>query len=318
MSEMVQTGFDYGALSSETALTARAAAERIKLRLKRTVEDIIEIGRELTLIKDQLPHGHFLLWVAAEFEMSKGTAQNFMAVFDRFGKNVIIKNFKPTVLYSLAAPSTPDSVVTQAIDKAESGEKVTVADVKAWKQRAEEFSHESNERRKRIRDLEHQVDLLKGQQTEKTVEVEKEVVPADYAATKELAKALEQEIEQLKRDQRETVDAQVRAKLRDYQDEVDAMEIKKAQLEDVANRKKAYLDSLDSLTKRIETHRQVIDGLRLELINLAAFLSDMDPIPDIETVRRWLALADMNREAAATIEQLFKRPLAVVQGGGSA
>lgn len=42
-------------------------------------------------------------------------------------------NFKPSVIYALAAPSTPDSVIQQAIEKAESGEKVTVADVKDWK-----------------------------------------------------------------------------------------------------------------------------------------------------------------------------------------
>jgi len=37
MSELIQTGFDYAALPVDAALTARAAAERIKLRLKRTV-----------------------------------------------------------------------------------------------------------------------------------------------------------------------------------------------------------------------------------------------------------------------------------------
>ena len=72
MSDMMQTGFDYGALPVELAVKSRAAAERIKLRLKRTVEDIIEIGRELTAIKAELPHGQFLPWIAAEFEMTHG------------------------------------------------------------------------------------------------------------------------------------------------------------------------------------------------------------------------------------------------------
>ncbi len=47
MSDMMQAGFDYGALPVELAVKSRAAAERIKLRLKRTVEDIIEIGRHV-------------------------------------------------------------------------------------------------------------------------------------------------------------------------------------------------------------------------------------------------------------------------------
>ena len=66
----------------ETERQARAAAERIKLRLKRTVEDIIEIGRELTTVKAELPHGQFLPWIAAEFEMSEDTAARKRAAFE--------------------------------------------------------------------------------------------------------------------------------------------------------------------------------------------------------------------------------------------
>lgn len=104
MSALIQTGFDYAALPVDAALNARAAAERIKLRLKRTVEDIIEIGRELTAVKAELPHGEFLPWIAAEFEMDKRTAFNFMSVHERFGGKLgIIPNFKPTILYALSA-----------------------------------------------------------------------------------------------------------------------------------------------------------------------------------------------------------------------
>lgn len=60
-----------------------------------------------------------------------------MNVSMKFGKNQIIWNLKPTILYQLSAPSTPEEVVTQAVDKSESGEKVTVADVQKWKREAE-------------------------------------------------------------------------------------------------------------------------------------------------------------------------------------
>ncbi|WP_169247993.1 DUF3102 domain-containing protein [Candidatus Competibacter phosphatis] len=164
----MQAGFDYEVLPVEIAVKSRAAAERIKLRLKRTVEDIIEIGRELMAIKAELPHGQFLPWIAAEFEMSRQTADNFTSVYERFGngKLPIFSSFKPSILYALSAPSTPESVIDRAIEKAETGDKVTVADVKQWKeaaqaasQRAEEFRQESNERRKTIRELETQIDL---------------------------------------------------------------------------------------------------------------------------------------------------------------
>ena len=51
--------------------------------------------------------------------MTKDTAQNFMSVFDRFGKNGNFPylNFKPSILYALAAPSTPESVIDRATHK---------------------------------------------------------------------------------------------------------------------------------------------------------------------------------------------------------
>ena len=133
MSDLIQMGFDYAVLPVDVALKAQLAANSIKLRLKRTVEDIIEIGRELTAVKDELPHGQFLPWIAAEFEMSERTAYNFMDVAGKFGDKVAtVASFSSKVLYALSAPSTPDAVIDKAVSKAESGEKVTVADVKDW------------------------------------------------------------------------------------------------------------------------------------------------------------------------------------------
>ncbi|MBU1106976.1 MAG: DUF3102 domain-containing protein, partial [Candidatus Riflebacteria bacterium] len=82
-----QQAFNYFALSNDVAIEARAAAERIKIRLRRTAEDIVEIGRELIDIKNKLTHGQFLPWVEAEFDMDKMSASRFMQVADKFGKS---------------------------------------------------------------------------------------------------------------------------------------------------------------------------------------------------------------------------------------
>lgn len=79
----------------------------------------------------------------------------------------------------------------------------------------------------------------------------------------------------------------------------------------------ALTRQLGSDVKRIETHRGVIDGSRLELISLAAFLNDLDPMSDPDTLRRWLALADMHEEAAKSIRLVFgpgKPTLTVIHG----
>jgi hypothetical protein len=106
----------------------RAAAERIRVRMKRTAEDIIEIGRDLLAVKTKLGHGNFLPWIEAEFGMSQRTAYNFMAVSEKLGDKVAtVANFAPKALYLLA--SAPAEVVTQVETKAEAGETVSVAEV---------------------------------------------------------------------------------------------------------------------------------------------------------------------------------------------
>lgn len=328
MNDLTQMGFDYAALPVDAALNARDAAERIKLRLKRTLEDIIEIGRELTAVKDELPHGHFLPWIAAEFEMSEDTATNFMNVCSRFGQIPKFSEFKPSVLYLLAAPKTPESIIDKALEKAESGEKVTVADVKDWKahyeterqarqlaeQRSEDWRTQAMKDRDEKRAAEQKVLTLESQPVPKPQIIEK--APDDYEDFKRKAAefqqqtdALQAELVRLQKQQAKLVNDQVRAKLQERQAELDEMERKKSIMEEQVVRMKTYMASLDSEAKRIEVHQSVINGVRLELISLAAFLNDLDPISDKETIKKWLALAGMHEEAKTAICMVFGKPV---------
>ena len=129
MSEIQRSLFDYSALAPDVAREAMATAERIKLRLRRTAEDLVEIGRELTEQKARLGHGNFLPWIEAEFGMSYQSANKFMLVFEKFGKSPIIGDFKPTVLSLLA--SAPEPAITAVTARAEAGEKIDVKAVRA-------------------------------------------------------------------------------------------------------------------------------------------------------------------------------------------
>jgi len=100
----------------------------VSLRYKKTAENIIKIGDNLLEVRDVLPHGQFLPWIISEFGMSDQSARNYIHVAERFGGK--IKNFlnlSSSVLYSLAAPTTPQSAVDQALELAEEGKKVTHA-----------------------------------------------------------------------------------------------------------------------------------------------------------------------------------------------
>lgn len=131
MSAIVEVGFDYSSLSETDRDEVRAATARIRVRMTRTVEDIIEIGRDLILAKNKIGHGGFLRWIEAEFGMGIWSADKFMQVADRFGDKIVnFTNLSPSVLYALAAPSTPDDVVDEIKDRAANGEHVGVKELK--------------------------------------------------------------------------------------------------------------------------------------------------------------------------------------------
>ena len=60
-------GFNYDVLEPKVAEQARSSAERIRAKVKKTVEDIIDVRNDLLAVKEALPHGQFLPWLKAEF-----------------------------------------------------------------------------------------------------------------------------------------------------------------------------------------------------------------------------------------------------------
>ncbi len=105
-----------------------AVADRIRGRMARAAAEVAAIGQDLIVVKAMLSEGKFLNWIDAEFGMSKSTAYNMIAVAKRFGERLpILGSLSPTVLYRLAAPSTSDDVVDVVVEKAQAGDKVTVA-----------------------------------------------------------------------------------------------------------------------------------------------------------------------------------------------
>jgi hypothetical protein len=131
--ELVVVGFNYDLLEAKVAEKVRTSADRIRERVKKTVEDIIDVGNELLAVKEALEHGQFGPWLKAEFGWSERTAQNFMSVAERF-KSAKIADLpiQPSAAYFLSAPSVPDEARQVAVEKAEAGESVTVAPTKRF------------------------------------------------------------------------------------------------------------------------------------------------------------------------------------------
>jgi hypothetical protein len=104
----------------------------IRTLARTTIDNIIEIGRRLTECKKLVAHGKWLPWLEHEFGWSESTALRFMRVYE-LGKSVTVTdlNLPVSTLYQLAAPSTPDAVKGEIVDRAEKGETITPATVKA-------------------------------------------------------------------------------------------------------------------------------------------------------------------------------------------
>lgn len=124
-------GFDYAALDESSRQAILDERDRIRRRMRRATEDVIEIGKSLIRVKDRLPHGRFGPWLDGEFGWTDRTAQHFMAVARAFPE---IRNdfaFDLGALYALASDDVPEKIRDEFLGQAGRGERVTQAQVKA-------------------------------------------------------------------------------------------------------------------------------------------------------------------------------------------
>jgi hypothetical protein len=128
--QVEQMIFDYRLLSVEKREFVLQKTDETQWLLKKTAENIIRIGKNLQAVREILPHGMYLPWLQSEFGMSETSADRFRQVSNRFGgesKSPNLGDFSISALYLLAAPSTPQSAINEALKFAEDGKKVTHA-----------------------------------------------------------------------------------------------------------------------------------------------------------------------------------------------
>jgi hypothetical protein len=120
--------YDYEQLPEAHREQIKRSALTIKPRLKRAAEDIFVIGRELSAIKENFPHGEYGRWLDIEFGLSDRMAQRFVNVYARLGfKSDKLSVLPPSTLYLLSAKSTPDTVIEDIEKQIDAGERLSVA-----------------------------------------------------------------------------------------------------------------------------------------------------------------------------------------------
>jgi hypothetical protein len=114
--------FDWGAVPSELVDNLRRQTDRIRARLKITATAVIEFGRDLTAVKQQLSHGMFCAWVEAELGINRRTAQTWMvcaAAADKITdpvKSEKLSLLPPATLYKVCAPSVHREIVERVLE----------------------------------------------------------------------------------------------------------------------------------------------------------------------------------------------------------
>lgn len=132
----VRQDFDYSTLDATISQFVQQQTGEIRALMKRTAQDIIEVGQKLIAVKKKLGHGRFGDWLQAEFQWSVSAATRFMQVSEQFQfVNLANLDLAPSALYELAAPATPEAARNEAIARAKTGEAITYKAAKTIKQK---------------------------------------------------------------------------------------------------------------------------------------------------------------------------------------
>ena len=130
----LSTFFDYESLDLAQRQVIQEHTGEIRKRLRRSAQDVWEIGQRLADVRSRLKYGQFLAWLKAEFGWSQRTAYNFINVYETFGDRfakLAKVDIATSVLYQLAAPSVPEALRTEVLKAAASGQKITHKSIKS-------------------------------------------------------------------------------------------------------------------------------------------------------------------------------------------
>ena len=125
--------FDYDSLDVSQRSIIQQRTGEIRERLRRSAQDVWEIGEKLSDVRSRLQYGQFLTWLKAEFGWSQRTAYNFIKVYETFGDrfaNLAKVDIATSLLYQLASPSVPEALRNEDLDAAEQGKKITANELR--------------------------------------------------------------------------------------------------------------------------------------------------------------------------------------------
>lgn len=115
----VSLRYDYEKIPSEHRAFVQNAAADLTTKFERRRRESIGMGKALIEVRDRIGDGLFVDWLMTEFDMSKSTAYNAIAIFERFGGYPEApKLLTDAAMLKMASPKVPETVVRTVIEEA--------------------------------------------------------------------------------------------------------------------------------------------------------------------------------------------------------
>ncbi len=121
----INVGFDYASLPSSIRRQVERETLAIRGFLRRTVQNVIQIGLRLTAVHETIGRDHFQSWLSAQFRWSQATASNYMQAAARFCEAKCLEQFQASALFELARKKASDDARAEAMNRAQQGEIIT-------------------------------------------------------------------------------------------------------------------------------------------------------------------------------------------------
>ncbi|MDG4602615.1 MAG: hypothetical protein P9C55_07620 [Defluviicoccus sp.] len=297
--------FDYAALPAECAAEVRTVAERIRTR---TALAIIENGRDLIRVRE-MPEmrRQFGAWCVTEFGMSRQTAYRMIQVAENLGDLSHYETISPTVLYAIAAPSTPEPVRLEVETRATAGEKITVAEVERLKREAraaEEMSFQIQGERAAMRAV--------VEQARRDVESARAKAAKARAAADDAVRQAREEAERAAALKAEALAEEALAHRRGELAEIErrtALALEAAQAHQAtarrwaadAERHREYLSHAGSAEREAPAHIEAAEKLMAALSAAMIALHGFEHAPLPPVARKWAMAQQMSGQLAAAI-----------------
>ncbi len=133
-------------------VTLNQRVVKIKFYLNQTAQNIIEIGKELTAAKNEVPHGEWLNWLDNNFGMTVYTAARFMKVADRFSNLTTSANFNSSQMFEMLALPAGETEKFIEQKKAE-GKAVEDMTVKTLREEVSKYKADYKKEKEKVENL---------------------------------------------------------------------------------------------------------------------------------------------------------------------